>query len=168
MTEQFAPEHPLWAEYVAHLERVNMAQWIMDENGQPLPNVYFSGIRDGDNVVGHISVRVQDIVSPATEWSNGKEVPILGADGKNLRETFVQTFGVEETHRRRGYGRALQLAALKLTKELGCCQIRSWSSADKKANYSLKLNLGFAVHPATSISGLTGELISGVYFVKTV
>ncbi len=167
MTEQFAPKHPLWTEYVAHLERVNMAKWIMDEKGQPLPNVYFSGICDGNKVVGHISIQVQDIVSPATEWSKGKEVPVLGADGKILRETFVQTFAVEKTYRRQGHGSALQLSALKLTKELGCYQMRSWSSADKNANYALKLKLGFAAHPAVSQT-MDGQSISGVYFVKTV
>lgn len=52
--------------------------------------------------------------------------------------------------------------ALELTCALGACQMRSWSSLDKTANYALKLSLGFAAHPAVQTAGLTGEPISGV------
>ena len=84
-----------------------------------------------------------------------------------MRETFAQTFAVEEVYRRRGHGRALQLEALTLTKDLGAHQMRSWSSLDKQANYALKMNLGFAVCPAVYETD-AGLKVSGVYFVKTV
>jgi GNAT superfamily N-acetyltransferase len=42
-----------------------------------------------------------------------------------LRETFVATFAVDAAYRRHGYGRALQTAALKMTRALGCYQMRS-------------------------------------------
>ena len=104
---------------------------------------------------------------PATEWSGGEARSLTFGDGEPLYEMFVQTFAVEAAFRRRGHGRALQQAALALTAERGCHQMRSWSSLDKPEKYALKLALGFAVHPAISEAG-NGQQISGVYFIKTV
>lgn len=165
--ESFTPEHPLWPACVAHLERLDMARWVISEDGQPVEGVYFLGAIEGDEVIGHLSIKVQQVVVPATAWSGGAETPLSGPDGAALCETFVQTFGVDESHRRQGYGRALQQAALALTRDLGAYQMRSWSSLDKPANYALKLNLGFAVHPAVYETA-SGLQISGVYFVKAV
>ncbi len=121
-------------------------------------------------MVGNLSLVLQDITSPPTEWSHdrGYERTLRAADGTPYRETFVETFMVEEAYRRRGYGRALQRAALGLSRELGAYQMRSWSSLDRAANYALKVSLGFAVHPAVQHAARTGEPISGVYFVKVV
>jgi hypothetical protein len=79
----------------------------------------------------------------------------------------VQTFHVNETNRRSGLGERLQQHALTVTRDLGCYQMRSWSSLDRDANYLLKLKLGFAAHPAVykTESGLE---VSGIYFVKKV
>ncbi len=165
--ESFTLEHRLWPACVEHLERVGMAHWVLDDNRQPKPGIYFLGVVEGDAVVGHITLLLQDIVCPETEWSSEMDRTVRLPDGEPLRETFVQTFAVDQEHRRRGYGLALQKAALALTRELGCYQMRSWSSLDKPANYALKLSLGFAVHPAT-YEAPGGQQISGVYFVKTV
>lgn len=166
--DRFAPDDALWPAYVAHLQRIGQARWVVDADGQPLAaDAHFLGVIIGENVVGHISLKVQPILIPATEWAGGQATPLAGPDGDPLRETFVQTFAVEEVHRRQGYGRALQLAALDLTRDLGCYQMRSWSSLDKPANYALKLSLGFAAHPAKSDTP-AGYAVSGVYFVKTV
>ena len=143
-----------------------MARWALDD-GQPTPDVYCLGVMDADQVIGHISARVQDLVIPPTEWSAGRDHGLRGSAGAPLRETFVNTFAVDETRRRQGYVRALQIAALDLTRELGCYQMRSWSSLDKTANFALKISLGFAVFPAVDTTG-SGQTISGVYFVKTV
>jgi GNAT superfamily N-acetyltransferase len=70
-------------------------------------------------------------------------------------------------HRRKGIGRALQEEALVITKELGCIQMRSWSSLDAMANYQLKLNLGFGFHPEIQETP-SGLRVSGGYFVKRV
>jgi GNAT superfamily N-acetyltransferase len=166
MIARFTPSQASWPAYVAHLERHNMARWALDD-GQPAPDVYLLGAMEADRVIGHISVRVQDLVIPPTEWSAGHDHGLRRSAGEPLRETFVNTFAVDETHRRQGYGRALQIAALDLTRELGCYQMRSWSSLDKTANYALKISLGFAVFPAVYTTG-SGQLISGAYFVKTV
>ena len=57
-------------------------------------------------------------------------------------------------------GRALQEAALRLSKELGCYQLRSHSSGDKTANHQLKLAMGFALHRI-----VRGEDRLGGYFI---
>jgi GNAT superfamily N-acetyltransferase len=143
-----------------------MVRWALGD-GQPAPDVHFLGVIEADQVIGHISVRVQDLVTPLTEWSVGQDHGLRGSAGEPLRETFVNTFAVDETHRRQGFGRALQIAALDLTRELGCYQMRSWSSLDRTANFALKISLGFAVFPAVYTTG-SGQPISGAYFVKTV
>ena len=143
-----------------------MARWVLDD-GQPAPDVYLLGVMVAEQVIGHISLRVQDLIIPSTAWSTGQDHALRGSTGEPLRETFVNTFAVDETHRRQGCGRALQVAALDLTRDLGCYQMRSWSSLDKTANYALKISLGFAAHPAVYESE-DGLLISGVFFVKTV
>ncbi|HEX3049204.1 MAG TPA: GNAT family N-acetyltransferase [Aggregatilineaceae bacterium] len=163
----FTYTDPHWPAYLAHLERVNMARWATDEGGLPKPGVYYLGAWDHDQVVGNLSLKWQPIVIPATDWSGGHPAPLLGPDGEPLHETFVNTFAVEEAHQRQGYGRALQLAALDLTRDLGGYQMRSWSSLDKSANYALKLSLGFSAHPEIQ-EAYNGQKISGVYFIKKV
>lgn len=165
--ERYTSQHPNWPSYIAHLERVRLARWILEENGQPKTGLYFLGVEEAQRVIGHISLRKQQLVVPATEWSGGVEEPLLNQHNQPLYEMIVETFAVDEQYRRRGHGRALQLGALALTKETGCYQLRSWSSLDKPANYALKLSLGFAVHPATFLAS-NGKQISGAYFVKTV
>lgn len=144
-----------------------MTKWVTDKQGQPLPRMSFLGAVVDDDVVGHVTLRLQAIVCPATAWSKGEETPVLGVHGEPLNETFVQTYGVDKHFRRCGIGTALQRAALALTSDLGCYQMRSWSSADRTANYALKVKLGFAIHPAVQELP-DGRRISGVYFVKTV
>lgn len=165
--ERITPDHSLWANCAAHLARHNMRDHVIEDDHRLLPGVYLLAAVNADHVIGHIAVRMQRIIIPATAWSGGDTHPLDGPDGRPLREMFVQTFAVDEAYRRQGHGRALQLAALTLAKRLRCYQLRSWSSLDKDANYALKLSLGFAVYPAVQESA-SGEPISGVYFVKTV
>lgn len=163
---EITSELPRWADYIAHLKRVKMARHALHE-GQPIENGIYLAAFEETGIVGHISLKVQPIEVPATEWSQNHEMVLKDAAGEVLTETYVQTFAVEEAHRRRGLGRALQAAALEQTKAHGCYQMRSWSSTDKPANYALKLAMGFAVHP-TTFAIPDGRLISGVYFVKRV
>lgn len=143
-----------------------MARWVLSDE-QPQPNTHILGAIIDNRVIGHIALEQRPLEIPASAWSKHQTAPIMRADGTPLSETFVSAFGVEMAHRRQGYGRALQQAALAHTKSLGCYQMRSWSSLDKPANYALKLSLNFAIYPAIQASH-SGEPISGVYFIKTV
>lgn len=164
--EAFTPAHPRWPAYVDHLTRTHMERWTLDADGMPLPNLHYLGAISNEGVVGSLTLLVQDILLPA--GAAQQQPPVLtGPDGMALRETFVQTYVVEPNYRRHGFGRALQIAAIKLTRQWGCYQMRSWSSADKNMNYALKLELGFAALPAIQTS-TDGEPISGVHFIKTV
>ncbi|MEJ2758757.1 MAG: GNAT family N-acetyltransferase [Anaerolineales bacterium] len=112
-------------------------------------------------------LRAPQCLIPPTEWAGDRDRTLRDADGKPLYETLVETFFVDSPHRRRGHGRDLQLAALEKTRELGCFQMRSWSSLDKPANYQLKLSLGFGFHPEVQDTA-SGLKVSGGYFVRTV
>jgi len=118
-------------------------------------------------VVADLTLIKRPIEIPPSEWAGERDRILRDASGQPLYETFVQTFRVNEEHRRKGYGRALQLEALRLTKELGCIQMRSWSSLDKPANYALKLSLGFGFHPEIQETS-SGLKVSGGYYVKRV
>lgn len=93
---------------------------------------------------------------------------ILIRSGFFLLPGAISGLAVEETWRCQGIGAALQLAALAWSRELGCAQLRSWSSLDKQANYALKLRLGFSFCPGVHIVQHSGERISGGWFVKQV
>jgi GNAT superfamily N-acetyltransferase len=159
-------EHCLWLKMIAHLQQVDMARWVLN-GSHPRPNTHFLAAAIDTAVIGHIAIEQRKLMVPATEWSDNQSTPLRQLNGAPIFETFVNTFAVEKAYRRRGFGRALQQAALTHTKALGCYQMRSWSSLDNPANYALKFSLGFAVHPAIQQSA-SGQPISGVYFVKTV
>lgn len=165
--ETFAPDHPHWQDYVAHMQRANMARWAVDANGQPRTPLHFLGVHKDNAVIGHISLKQQPLTCPATSWSAELDPTVYNADGTPLTELYVYTFAVDEAHRRRGIGRALQCAALEYTRAQGCYQLRSWSSLDHPENYQLKIALGFAMHPAIFKTD-SGLEVSGVYFVKSV
>lgn len=150
---------PMWPELGAHLERTGDLRHVSDGHGIK-PELFFLGaIMDG-RVVGHVSLK-RDILCVPSEPPTAMH---LGA--AELWESFVQTFQVEEVSRRQGLGTALQQAAIELSRELGCYQMRSWSSLDKVANYHVKFQLGFAFCPGTFTVPRTGEQIPGGWFVK--
>ena len=166
--QRIEPHGDRWDHYVAHLKRVDNACWVLEgDDERPLADVLFLGVVVGAEVVGDLALRKQVVSAPATEWSGGVARPLLGEDERPMEETFVMTFFVEEAHRRKGYGRALQEAALALTREAGCFQMRSWSSLDKPENHRLKLSLGFALHPEVHRAA-SGYDVTGAYFVKRV
>ncbi|GAB4569276.1 MAG: hypothetical protein Kow0077_01530 [Anaerolineae bacterium] len=165
--QRLHPADSRWPEFVDHLRRMNMARWVLDAQNHLKPDLYCLAALADDQIAGHLTMKRQPLVTPATAWSGNRSTALTGPDGSPLLEMFVLTFGVEEALRRRGFGRALQLAAIELARGEGCYQLRSWSSQDKPANYALKISLGFAVHPAIETT-LDGTKISGVYFVRTV
>jgi GNAT superfamily N-acetyltransferase len=165
---QFSPDLPGWQAYVTHLNNCNQAQWVLDADDLPKSDdLVFLGVQDGAVVVASLTLKVQPIVIPATEWAGGVETTLKDAAGEVLNETFVQTFHVDEAYRRRGIGEKLQREGLAYTKKLGCYQMRSWSSLNRDANYRLKLKLGFAAHPEVQQTE-SGLKVSGIYFSKVV
>jgi GNAT superfamily N-acetyltransferase len=160
------PDSPGPEELRAHLERTGQGREFPDLQGEEF---FAFGAFDEAELVGHVSVKVQPITVPT-----GVPVPVLDltvktfreAAGGDLLEGFVQSFAVEEAHRRRGLGRRLQLAALAECRRRGFLQMRSWSSLDKPANYALKLALGFAVHPGYDYVARLGKWVPGVFFVE--
>jgi GNAT superfamily N-acetyltransferase len=165
---QFSPNQPGWQAYTTHLKNCDQARWVLDVDDLPKSDdLIFLGVQDGDAVVANLTLKAQPIVIPATEWAGGVETVLKGPDGEALTETYVQTFHVDEACRRRGIGEQLQRAGLAHTQQLGCYQMRSWSSLNRDANYQLKLKLGFAAHPAVHQAD-SGLLVSGIYFVMAV
>ncbi|HUT97838.1 MAG TPA: GNAT family N-acetyltransferase [bacterium] len=160
------PDRPGDEELRAHLAKTGQERDFPDLRGE---GVFAFGAFDGAKLVGDISVKVQPVAVPP-----GIPVPVLElpqktfseAAGRDLLEGFVQSFAVEEAHRRRGLGRRLQLAALGECRRRGFYQMRSWSSLDKPANYALKLALGFAVHPGHDYVARLGKWVPGAFFVK--
>ncbi len=143
-----------------------MAREVLQAPDLLLPGLYALSAVQADRVIGHITLKMQPILIPAAVPGTAPR-KLAGTGGRSLRELFVRSFAVDAAHRRQGHGRALQLAALELARCLGCYQLRSWSSLDKTANYALKLELGFAVHPAIQHTA-EGLPVCGVYFVQVV
>jgi GNAT superfamily N-acetyltransferase len=157
-----------WPALVEHLREVNDARWVIDDQDQPLsPDLIFLGGVVEGVVAGSLSLARQPIVSPETEWAGDRDRALRDVDGNPLFETLVYTFKVAEAYRRQGIGRALQERAMQITRDLGCIQMRSWSSLDAEANYQLKLSLGFGFHPEIQETP-SGLKVSGGYFVKRV
>jgi GNAT superfamily N-acetyltransferase len=166
--ERVAPNDPLWTELLAHLDRVDQRRHAFGPDGAPHDGSHFLVVRAAERIVGNIGLQEKLLSAPETPTSAGVDLIMRDAGGRPLRELYVQSFAVELDFRRRGFGRTLQLAALALASELGCHQLRSWSTVDKIENYALKLSLGFAADPAVYHSETTGQDYSGVYFVKAV
>lgn len=156
---RITPDNPQWAELLAHLERTGNLRHVSE--GQDIKqHLFFLGAIVGKQVVGHISLEKQVLSVPS------QPPTAMSLGGKVLWESYVQTFSVEEAYRRQGIGTALQQAAVELSREEGCYQMRSWSSLDKDANYALKFGLGFTFCPGIFTVPRTGEQIPGGWFIK--
>ena len=79
-------------------------------------------------------------------------------NGEVLDEAKIKSFAVLKPFRRQGIGRALQQSAIQRAQDEGCYQIRSYSSNEPghRANYQLKLSMGFAAQPEFRSQGDTG------------
>lgn len=162
--ECISTDNKRWQAYIAHLHRVTMHHSI-SKNNMPKPDCFYFGAWVEQQIIGHIAVKQQPIIVPPSYLLGDAQHPLKNATGDVLQELFVQSFSVEEGRRRFGYGRALQEAALHKARDLGCYQMRSWSSSDRPANYALKISLGFTIQP--TLYPMPGSAaISGVYFIK--
>jgi ribosomal-protein-serine acetyltransferase len=144
--------HPGWPSLLTIIEQVGQQDWV---------NAHFPWHRTshllvatkGDIVVGFLRLVTQEI-------GGDDDLPPTIFQGEALLEGKVMAFGVVETYRRQGIGRALQEAALRLAQRLGCYQLRSHSSGDNMANHRLKLAMGFAIHRI-----VRGSDQRGAYFI---
>jgi len=97
---------------------------------------------DQERCVGFLRFVIQEIGRDA-----GRS-PVVH-DGANLREGFVEAFGVEPSARRCGVGTQLQTFAADRCREAGCHQMRSRSPVTSTENYALKISAGYTIHPST-------------------
>lgn len=150
--EEWAEAHPRWGELMAVVEAEGQLRWVQTRLDFHR-GAHMLVARCGEDVVGFLRFVTQEIGAD-------EERPSVALDGVALMEAKVLAFGVVESQRRRGIGRALQEAALARARTLGCYQMRSHSSGSNRANHRLKLSMGFAVHPI-----VRGADDRGVYFI---
>ena len=150
--ETWREAHDLWREVRRAVDTLGQTSWV-DFTAPWHRDSHVLVALDGHTVVGFLKVVVQPI-GPELD----REPFELG--GEPLLEAKVLAFGVLPQYRRRGIGRALQVRARDLARDLGCFQVRSHSSGNNEANHRLKLSLGYAVVPI-----LRGDDGRGAYFV---
>ena len=76
-------------------------------------------------------------------------------------EAKIIAFAVHPEYQNKGIGKDLQRKVLQFAEEIGCYQVASYSTYDKKENYAVKIALGFAVQPEVQPDGT-----KGCYFLK--
>ena len=139
--EQIDEPHQKW----------NELNQFIEANGLVRNGVYAEGADKADRCLLAASVKREIIgflmflVQPI-----GPEVgcPMLfGRDGKPLTEAKIRSFFVVERYRGNGIGTALQREAITHARDMGVYQVRSRSDVSRKANYAIKLKLGFAATP---------------------
>ena len=138
--QELTSGHRDWKHYVDLIAKEGQARWAFDAQFERFPRHYVVAKREG-NIVGFLMYVVWDI------GPHDRNHPPLVVDGQKLTEAKIVAFGVKESYRRQGIGRALQEHAIRRARELGCYQVRSVSGADHRANRQLKLDMGFAVEP---------------------
>lgn len=131
--------HPRWGDLLAVIDGAGQKPWAADWRDWYLSDHMLVALL-GDDIAGFLRL-VRQPIGPDT----GCEPMVF--NGEPLVEAKVMVFAVAEAYRRRGVGWALQEAAIREARRLGCYQMRSYSSGDKPANHHLKLRLGFAVQP---------------------
>jgi GNAT superfamily N-acetyltransferase len=150
--EDWEPDHPDWPAVLALAEDLGQTRWLTTSEAHHLRS-HVLVASDGVQVVGLLRFVIQQI---------GPELdrPPVTLDGVPLTEAKVLAFGVAGDQRRRGIGRALQVALIERARAHGCWQVRSHSSGANAANHQLKLSLGYGVHPI-----VRGDDTGGAYFV---
>ena len=138
--EEMTADDPEWQELVDVIAHEDQARWAFNPHFEQFACYFLAAKQDG-NIVGFLMFVVWDI------GPHDRDHPPVQMEGETLQEAKIIAFGVKETYRRRGIGRALQEYTLKRAKELDCYQVRSVSDMDHPENHQLKLSMGFAVEP---------------------
>ena len=150
--EEWDELHPRWDELLLFVQGEQQAEWLATRADWHL-STHVLVAQQGEQIVGFLRFVTQVI---GVEEDHDP----VALEGISLTEAKVLAFGVGQAQRRRGIGRALQEAALRRAKALGCYQVRSHSDGSYEANHQLKLVMGFGVHPI-----VRGNDTRGVYFV---
>ena len=136
--EQIDEGHPRWTELTAFIEANELSRngVYAEKSARCLLAATL-----GDKIVGFLMFRVQPIGPEAG-------CPVLrDRNGIALTEAKIRSFLVVEGYRGKGIGTALQREALVRAADMGVYQVRSRSDVSRKANYAIKLKLGYAVSP---------------------
>lgn len=144
--------HPRWPELMQLAVAVEQDRWMTIKLDWHLSTHILVALQN-DEIVGFLRFDRQEIGSDM-------ERPLVIYNNKPLIEAKVMAFAVAEPHRNQGMGRALQNAALREAKRLGCFQLRSFSNGSKQVNHHLKISMGFGIHPH-----IRNDDNRGVYFV---
>jgi GNAT superfamily N-acetyltransferase len=150
--EEWTPAHLHWVEAAALIESLGQMKWVSFTAEWHVSTHVLVALMDGAPA-GMLRFVVQPIGPDA-----GCEP--VAMNGKPLIEAKVLAFGVLESCRRKGIGRALQLKLIERARALGCYQVRSHSGGDHPENHHLKLSLGYAVQPI-----VRGDDTRGAYFI---
>lgn len=149
--EEWSATHPRWHYLVRLMEAEEQADyWEQEEHFAQFTH-YFLVALQGDELLGFLQFFLQPM-------GPDRDCPLLYLHGMMLIEAKIIAFGVRKEWRRYGVGRALQERAISRARELGCHQLRSYSSNEPAhaANYQLKLAMGFGAQPEFRGEGNTG------------
>jgi GNAT superfamily N-acetyltransferase len=153
VVETWPPDHPRWAELTDFIARQGQTNWVGFSAPWHCSSHLLVALGEGKQITGFLRYVIQAIGAD-------EERPAVELHGEPLLEAKVLAFAVDETHRRQGIGRALQIALLQQAKAQGLYQVRSHSSGSNQANHQLKLALGYGVHPI-----VRGQDDRGAYFI---
>ena len=149
---EWTPARPRWSEVLDVVAEMGQTAWV-DFHAPFHQSDHMLVALWEDVVAGFLRFVTQEIGPDAG-------CPPVRLNDQPLTEAKVLAFGVPSVYRRRGIGRALQVATIARARALGCHQVRSHSSGTNEANHQLKLALGFGAHPVTR-----GDDHAGVYFI---
>lgn len=150
--EEWLPSHPRWPEFAACVESEGQKNWVFNPHFEQFPRYYLVALQE-NQVIGFLMFFMQPIGPEA-------DCAPVHISGSWLIEAKIIGFGVKRQSRRQGIGQALQEYAIRRARELGCYQIRSYSTSSNVANYQLKLRMGFAAVPVSR-----GDEEKGMYFL---
>lgn len=152
--EEWGTDHPRFQEFVDFLQDVapDQVPFVVGDSYARHPS-YLCVACEDRAPVGAIRFAMQPIGPEA-------RCPTLQLSGTTLTEAKIHVFAVHPTSRGRGIGTQLQKWVIQRARDLGCHQVASYSCYDRKANYRIKLSLGFAAQPEVH-----GDNEQGVYFL---
>ena len=140
--EEWTPNHPRWQELIHFMETEGQAYYWQQEAYFTQFQHYYLVAVHADELVGFLQFFLQSI-------GPDRNCLPLSLHGKALLEAKILAFAVGKERRRQGIGMSLQLQAISRARQIGCYQIRSYSSntSEHEANYQLKLAMGSAAQP---------------------